>query len=411
MLTSRTVRAASTSRPWSVLHGARVASGPVVVDPAHPGFAGGDGWARRRGVTFDAVVVGGGPGGSTAAWRLARAGARVLVLDAARFPRVKLCAGWVTPTVLRDLELDPGIYPHTIQAFETVSIAVDGQEHETRFGRVASHGIVRAEFDAFLLRRAAAAGATVRESARVRRVASGAGGVTVETDDDAVDATLVVGAGGHHCPVARAFGEISDEEDVVVTQESETRVAAAQLRALTPRYGCPELFAEPDFHGYGWYFTKGDFLNVGVGAVGGMPIARRLERLRTALHASGRLPDDLALTPFRGHAYTVQRSRPRRISGDRFLLVGDAAGLARDFSGEGIGPAVRSACLAAEAVLGDDPGRYADRVADTFGRPSSVLGALRGLLPARAAGAVARLACVQPWARRRFVLEGALGMG
>ena len=362
-------------------------------------------------MTFDAVVVGGGPGGSTVAWRLARAGARVLVLDAARFPRVKLCAGWVTPTVLRDLELDPASYPHTIQPFETVSIAVDGQEHETRFGRVASHGIVRAEFDAFLLRRAAAAGAIVRESARVRRVACGAGGVTVETDDDAVDAMLVVGAGGHHCPVARAFGEISDEEDVVVTQESETRVAAARLRALTPRYGSPELFAEPDFHGYGWYFTKGEFLNVGVGAVGGMPIARRLERLRTALHASGRLPDDLALTPFRGHAYTVQRSRPRRISGDRFLLVGDAAGLARDFSGEGIGPAVRSACLAAEAVLGDAPGRYAERVADTFGRPSSVVGALRGLLPARAAGAVARLACVQPWARRRFVLEGAFGMG
>ena len=173
-----------SKKPRSVLHGARVASGPVVVDPAHPGFAGGAGCARRRGVTFDAVVVGGGPGGSTAAWRLARAGARVLVLDAARFPRVKLCAGWVTPTVLRDLELDPASYPHTIQSFETVSIAVDGQEHETRFGRVASHGIVRAEFDAFLLRRAAAAGATVRESARVRRVACGARGVTVETDDE-----------------------------------------------------------------------------------------------------------------------------------------------------------------------------------------------------------------------------------
>ena len=362
-------------------------------------------------MTFDAVVVGGGPGGSTAAWRLARAGARVLVLDAARFPRVKLCAGWVTPAVLRDLELDPASYPHTIQSFETVSIAVDGVEHETRFGRVASRGIVRAEFDTFLLRRAAAAGAVVREGARVRRLAQAPNGVTVETDDDAVTASLVVGAGGHHCPVARAFGEIDDQEDVVVTQESETRLDAGRLRALTPRYGCPELFAEPDFHGYGWYFTKGDFLNVGVGALGGMPIGRRLERLRAELRASGRLPDDLALTPFRGHAYCVQRRRPRRLSGDRFLLVGDAAALARDFSGEGIGPAVRSACLAAEAIESRDPASYGAAIEKAFGRPSGLLGAMLGLLPARAVEAAGRLACVQPWSRRRLVLEGAFGMG
>jgi flavin-dependent dehydrogenase len=78
-----------------------------------------DGW--------DAIVVGGGPGGSTAAWRLARDGARVTVLDAARFPRLKLCAGWVTPTVWRTLELDPEAYPHTLQPFADATIELDGE--------------------------------------------------------------------------------------------------------------------------------------------------------------------------------------------------------------------------------------------------------------------------------------------
>ncbi len=63
---------------------------------------------------WEAIVVGGGPGGSTAAWRLALAGVRTLVLDAAAFPRVKICAGWVTSAALADLELDPEKYPLTI---------------------------------------------------------------------------------------------------------------------------------------------------------------------------------------------------------------------------------------------------------------------------------------------------------
>jgi geranylgeranyl reductase family protein len=359
----------------------------------------------------DVIIVGGGPAGSTAAWRLARAGAKVAVLDAASFPRVKLCAGWVTHSVLADLELDPGAYPHTIQPFSCVSLAVGEAEHETRWPHVASYGIVRAEFDAFLLRRAATAGATVYEGARVRGVRESGAGVEVESDAGRFAADVVIGAGGHGCPVARAFGTVDDHEDVVVTQESETRIGVERLRTLTPHHGSPELIAEPDFHGYGWYFSKGDFLNVGVGALGGLPIRRRLERMLARLRERGRLPDDLALTPFRGHAYAVRRGRPRRLAGARFALVGDAAGLARDVSGEGIGPAVRSGVLAAESILAGDPASHAERVASSFGAPPAVLARLARLLPELLIVASARLACTRPRLRRRFVLEGAFGIG
>ena len=69
-------------------------------------------------ISVDTIVVGGGPAGSSCAWRLRRHGVECLVLDRAEFPRPKLCAGWVTPNVLRDLELQPGEYPLSFLTFD-----------------------------------------------------------------------------------------------------------------------------------------------------------------------------------------------------------------------------------------------------------------------------------------------------
>src|SRR3989304_4401674 len=118
------------------------------VGPGVPRRAAGGPGGAGQAVTMpahDVIVVGGGPGGSTVAWRLAAAGLRPLVLDAAVFPRVKLCAGWVTPQALADLEIDPEKYPLTIQPFSACALAFEGGRDQTRWDRPARYGIIRRE--------------------------------------------------------------------------------------------------------------------------------------------------------------------------------------------------------------------------------------------------------------------------
>ena len=369
-------------------------------------------------MTYDAIVVGGGPGGSTTAWRLAQAGVRTLVLDAAVFPRVKICAGWVTPAALADVEIDPEAYPRTIQPFTACRLEFAGARHETRWQRPASYGILRREFDHYLLERAAKTGADVRCGVRVGEVSVTGEAARVVTAQGEFQAPVVIGAGGHNCPVARALGRISTREEVVVAQESETQLTPAQMAGLAPFMDAPELYVEPDLRGYGWYFPKRDWVNIGVGCTGGSDgsLPQRREALVQALRTSGRLPANLPIAPFKGHAYVVRRQAPRHIIGPRFCLVGDAAGLARDLSGEGIGPAIRSGRLAAEAVTaflrrGASLEGYAREVVRLYGRGEpGWLGRRLASLPDAVARTAVRLVLGAGPVRRRIVFDTIFGM-
>src|SRR5260221_13358627 len=150
--------------------------------------------------TCDCLVVGGGPAGSSCARALVLAGLDVVVLDKANFPRDKICAGWITPAVVDELELDLADYrcERTLQPITGFRTGViGGRPVCTQYDRPVSYGIRRCEFDHYLLARA---GARLRLGAPLRSLRR-------EQDqwivNDGIQAPVVVGAGGHFCPVAR----------------------------------------------------------------------------------------------------------------------------------------------------------------------------------------------------------------
>lgn len=304
---------------------------------------------------FDAIIVGGGPAGSTMAWRLARGGRKAIVLDRAKFPRVKICAGWITPGALRLLELKPSDYPHTIQSFKSGEVVVGQKYYETHYHNTASYGIIRKEFDHFLLQRAAAAGASVRDNSQLKRFERHSEHVEVELKDGSIfHAPLIIGAGGTGCPIARAWSKRSPDEDIIIAAESETRLGSNILKTLTPYYGTTELFTEPDGFGYGWYVTKGDWLNIGVGRFQSRTKNFNIERERfmQTLRKLGRLENiEDKIVKFGGHSYKIYDNIPRQLVDDRFMCIGDAAGFASRWAGEGIKPAIHSGIMAAETAL------------------------------------------------------------
>lgn len=341
----------------------------------------------------DALIVGGGPAGSTVAWKLARAGLAVTLLEKEKYPREKLCGGWITPAVINDLELGITEYAESrilqpITGFRTGQVG----RHwiETRYGGTVSYGIRRCEFDAFLARRSGARILDGLPLARIERT---------REDwilNDRFRAPLLVGAGGHCCPVARALGATPGDEAAVVARETEFLLDQRQREACRVEGETPELYFSSDLKGYGWCFRKGDYLNVGLGRRDRHGLNLHLNGFLTSLREARRIPPD-APARFAGHAYLLHGDSRRKRVAEGTMLVGDAAGLAFDQSGEGIRPAVESGILAAQVILAAN-GRYSsdrlrpycDLLDARFRQPGTAwAGALAGLCPDSAVRAAA----------------------
>jgi flavin-dependent dehydrogenase len=296
----------------------------------------------------ETIIIGGGPAGSSCARELIRHGRECIILERQTLPKFKLCAGWITPKVIHDLEI--GIpsseesrssgwdrYPYGILELRQIRLYLGRSKFHITFPTL-QYSIRRIEFDNWLLERCGAE--SIRHS--VRSITLSGGNYIV---DDEYRCRYLVGAGGTNCPVKRAFFE-NDLGQLIITQEIEFETKPESTT-------CTLFYPYGGLAGYGWYVPKVDGINIGFGGAAAQfkgnikllwnDFVKTL-RQRGLLHAEPPEPSS--------HPYYVG-DRLKDVRRGNAFIVGDAAGLATLDMGEGIGPAIESGILAARQILGE----------------------------------------------------------
>jgi geranylgeranyl reductase family protein len=271
----------------------------------------------------DVLVVGAGPAGSAAAYRLAAAGASVRLVDRARFPRDKPCGGGLTGRAVRELPCD--VTPVVEERVSQVELRVGSRATVRDAGGPLVLMTQRRRLDLHLAEQAAARGADFRDGTRIESL-------------DEVEADVVLVAAGANGGLARDI-VAGVEHGVALEGNAPYPHARYRGRAVL------EFGSVPG--GYGWVFAKGDHVNVGVGgwATEGPRLREHLARLCVE---HGVDPDSLA--DARGHRLPMRRSL-NGLARARVAAIGDAAGLVDPLTGDGMYEALLSARLASEAAL------------------------------------------------------------
>lgn len=309
------------------------------------------------------AIVGAGPAGSSAATFLARAGAKVTLLERARFPRDKVCGDGLTPRSLWMLErlglVQGGAPPPGGQAISRVYLASPGgvvlqapMPAHVFGGRSAV--VPRQVLDEQLVRLATAAGAELREDARVESLARHERGVCVTLQGgERIDADVVLGCDGSPSTVRKQLGapDFPDEDAAFAV-----RVYYEGLNLTHPdAYG---IFWERELlPAYGWIFPLPDGrANVGVGLrtdrmrKHGIKLPEVLDRFCAMPRAAAELRGGRRAGRVQGH-HLPFGTFARHLVWDRCLLLGDAAGFINPLTGEGIEFALESGLLAAETLV------------------------------------------------------------
>jgi geranylgeranyl reductase family protein len=287
------------------------------------------------GSAFDLVIIGAGPCGSVLGYELAKRGLRVLLLEKERLPRDKTCAGGVT---VRAQSLIPFDFSDCVEdTIFGVRLSFKTRPRKTRrYHQPLAYMVSRDIFDAYLLEKARALGASVQEGCQVWSVKPSPGKVEIVTDRKTFTTPALVAADGANSAVVRSLGWRTNFEYGLGVNGNLAADSAklGEWRGLMGLdYGVPG--------GYAWVFPKREYFAVGAG--GSFRVGRSLKPRSLALaraYGLGRL----APGAFKGHLMPVRRAGAP-VSSGRIALVGDAAGLIDPLTGEGLFYGLKSCYL------------------------------------------------------------------
>ncbi len=304
---------------------------------------------------YDAIIVGAGPAGASAAYWLGEAGRRVLVLEKERLPRYKPCGGGVPRSVFGQFPFD--FSPVIEREIGRVRFRFrDGREVAADLPDRPVAMVMRDRFDYHLLKHARA---EVREGTPVVALCQDRDGVEVEAaSGESFRGRYLIGADGANSRVAR-LASLRRSRRMGAALEAEVPADDALLEEY--RDTALFLFGVPPM-GYMWVFPKAEHLSVGIGAFLGTASPMRSllqqEMARLGIHVGGQ--------DGQGHPLPIYL-RHEPLHRGRVLLAGDAARLMDPLLGEGVRHAIRSGRLAAEAVLAGDLEGYTRRAQREIG--------------------------------------------
>ncbi len=293
--------------------------------------------------TYDVIVVGSGPAGACAAWRLAKTGVSVAVLEKAALPRYKTCGGGIVGRAVQALPID---VRHVVeQGCHTAQLNfLPGRLSFTTHRPTSIVSMtMRSQFDFAILSAAQETGAIVHQRCAVENVSFHDDFVTLSTSSGSMRAKFVVAADGALSTVARTMGPAGGP---VLIPAIEYEVTVPHDR-LDKFHG----IARFDFgllpQGYAWAFPKQHHLSIGV-----LSMTQRESDLKRAMAQYLDLLGCGFFTQVERHGFVIP-IRPRRgpFINKRILLVGDAAGFADPVTGEGISFAIQSGLMAAESLI------------------------------------------------------------
>ncbi|MBS0240809.1 MAG: geranylgeranyl diphosphate reductase [Proteobacteria bacterium] len=292
---------------------------------------------------YDAVVIGGGPSGATAAWDLAREGKRVALID--RHGRIKPCGGAIPPRLIEEFDIPQHLLVARITSARMVAPSDRHVDIPIENGFV---GMVDREvFDPWLRERAVESGADLIIGSFERLERQPDGSVVVETSTAGgrrlFRTRAVIGADGAISPVARAA---LPEERVPCVFAYHEIVEAPASESQFDSTRCDVIYrgtTSPDF--YAWIFPHGGTVSIGTGsAAKGFALRRAVADVRATYGLSA------TKTIRREGAPIPMKPRRRWDDGRNVVLAGDAAGVVAPASGEGIYYAMLGGRLAAQSA-------------------------------------------------------------